>query len=310
MCYIKKTDKKKQHRQKQTKTDKFAGLDDWSVVKLKSKGMRRRKLIILPILHDCNGDLAKQWFVYYSVRNPRTDKMQRFKLYGGINRQHTLESRTKAGLLLCNEISEKLKRGWSPFLDDSEVIYDDQLEYDKISRIYGKKRAANKTIRYYASQYVETLIGNIDKEGTLPTYQSKIRIFCMWIDKHSNAENDVTAIDNNMVVLFFRWLIDDQHRSKKTIGTYRQVLQSLFEWLVKQKVFLNNPVHDLPNTNAINDQSPAPIHGADIQCFKDALQHDKQLWLAVQFQYYCALRPGKELRLLKIKNIEDRKSVV
>lgn len=272
--------------------------------------MKRKKMIILPQLNNCGGDIEKRWFVFYSVRNPANDKMHRFKVYGLLHKFKDPITRTEAGEQLCHEYSEKLRHGWSPFNDCSEVIYDDHLEYDRISRIYGIRRAANKTIRYYASKYLETLIGRIDKEGTMPTYQSKIRIFCMWIDSRSIGENDASTIDNKTIVEFFRWLIGDQKRSRKTVGTYRQVLQSLFEWLVKEKVFISNPVHDLPNTDLINDQSPSPIHGADIEAFKNALQEDPQLWLAVQFQYYCALRPGKELRLLKIKNIDFARGLV
>lgn len=272
--------------------------------------MKRRKMIILPKLNDCNGDLSKNWFVHYSVRNPKSDKMERFKIYSGINKYHTVDARINASLQICQELDRKLKNGWSPFVDDSQVIYEDHLQYDKISRIYGKKRAANKTLRYYASQFIESIIGKIDTEGTLPTYQSKIRIFCMWIDSRSMGANDVSTITNDTIVAFFRWLITDQKRSRKTVSTYRQVLQSLFEWLVKQKVFISNPVHDLPNTDLINDQAPSPIHAADIESFKEAFQKDPQLWLAVQFQYYCALRPGRELRLLKIKNIDFARGLV
>ena len=270
----------------------------------------RKKMIILPKLNDCTGDLKKKWFVYFSVRNPASDKMQRFKIYGKLSAFKDAEKRTRAGELLCNEYVQKLKHGWSPFTDDSKVIYDDHLEYDKITRIYGRQRAANKTIKYYANKFLETLIGHIDKDGTLPTYKSKMRIFCMWVDAQHMGENDATSINNDNVVAFFRWLIDDQKRSRKTVGTYRQILQSFFEWLVKEKVYVSNPVHDLPNTDTLNDQSPAPIHGADVSIFKEALKHDPQLSLAVQFQYYCALRPGKELRLLKIKNIDFARNLV
>lgn len=37
--------------------------------------MKRKKIVILPKLNDAGGDLSKKWFIYYSVRDPRTDKM-------------------------------------------------------------------------------------------------------------------------------------------------------------------------------------------------------------------------------------------
>ncbi len=236
--------------------------------------------------------------------------MERFKVSQGLNRFHTVEDRTSAAEELCKDLEIKLKRGWSPFWDDSHVIYEDHLAYDKISRIYGKKRSANKTMHFFANKYMEWLVGRIDTDGTLPTYQSKIRIFCMWIDAKGMGENDISTITNKIIVEFFKWLIDDQRRSRRTITAYRQVLQAMFEWLVHEKVFISNPVHDLPNTDFINDQSPVPIQATDIGIFKEALSADPQLWLAIQFQYYCALRPGRELRLLKIKNIDFARGLV
>lgn len=47
--------------------------------------MKRKKLVILPKLNDAGGDLSKKWFVYYSVRDPRTDKMERFKDHAGLS---------------------------------------------------------------------------------------------------------------------------------------------------------------------------------------------------------------------------------
>ena len=72
-------------------------------------------MIILPRLHTCNGDLSKQWVIFYSVRNPKTDKMDHFKVSEGLNKHKTIESRTNAGNLICTQYAEKLKHGWSPF---------------------------------------------------------------------------------------------------------------------------------------------------------------------------------------------------
>jgi integrase len=229
--------------------------------------------------------------------------MQLFKIYSPLGKFHDADSRTSAGESLIRDYADKLRHGWSPFTDESRVIYNDSLEYDHISRIYGKQRMDNRSIRFWASKYVDSLNGSLDADGTIPTYKSKLRIFSLWIDKHQEG-NDATAVTNRTVVDFFRWLIDDQNRSAKTIHDYRYILAGLFEWLIAQKIFISNPVHDLPVCTRICDQAPSPIHRFDIETFKEGMKHDPQLWLAAQFQYYCALRPGRELRLLKIKNID------
>ena len=108
--------------------------------------MRRKKIVILPKLNDAGGDLSKKWFVYYSVRDPRTDKMKRFREHSGLSQADESERRECARQKI-QELTEKLKRGWTPFLDDEEAIYEDQLQYKTVAEIYGKQKAANATFR-------------------------------------------------------------------------------------------------------------------------------------------------------------------
>lgn len=42
----------------------------------------------------------------------------------------------------------------------------------------------------------------------------------------------------------------------------------------------------------------------------ELIKEDPQLWLAICFEYYCFLRPGKELRFLKIRDIDFSRGVI
>jgi hypothetical protein len=101
--------------------------------------MKRKKIVILPKLNDAGGDLSKKWFIYYSVRDPRTDKMKRFREHSGLSQADETERRRCAGQQI-RELTEKLKRGWSPFLDDKEAIYEDQLQYKTVAEIMESKK--------------------------------------------------------------------------------------------------------------------------------------------------------------------------
>jgi integrase len=104
--------------------------------------------------------------------------------------------------------------------------------------------------------------------------------------------------------LFFQYLIDERKLSKESIGNYTELLVNLFAYFKKQKLILYNPVFDLPVCNRINDQAPRPIQRDDIEVFKKEIQKDPELWLAVQFEFYCGMRPGHEIREMKIKDID------
>ena len=84
--------------------------------------MRRKKLVVLPVLYDCGGDIEKRWYVYYSVRNPQNDKLVMFKVYDRLKSINNEKARRKFGNDICNEFAQKLKLGWSPFDDDLKVI--------------------------------------------------------------------------------------------------------------------------------------------------------------------------------------------
>ena len=67
--------------------------------------MSRVKIAIPPKVNTCGGGLSQKWFVYYSVRNPRTGKMERFKDYKGLHKYKSFENRIEearkmAGLCL------------------------------------------------------------------------------------------------------------------------------------------------------------------------------------------------------------------
>ena len=72
--------------------------------------MSRKKLVILPKLYDAKGNLLKKWFVFYSVLNPRTGKMERFRVFEGLNEPDETIRRTIATNTI-EKLTTKLKRG-------------------------------------------------------------------------------------------------------------------------------------------------------------------------------------------------------
>lgn len=66
--------------------------------------------------------------------------MKRFREHSGLSQAEETERRRCAGQQI-RELTEKLKRGWSPFLDDKEAIYEDQLQYKTVAEIYGKQKS-------------------------------------------------------------------------------------------------------------------------------------------------------------------------
>jgi integrase len=258
----------------------------------------RQKLIIMPKLNRS----LKQWFVYYSCRNPKTGKMQRFRHYDGFTGITDAEKPTHAQQLI-EMFSSRLRSGWTPFYDDTQAIYNDHIDYKSVADMYGTRRAENKSIRLWISRYLDVLKPGVS-HTTFLTYRSKMRIFVLWLEREKLVENDITTFDNKLISLFFHYLIDDRKLSRISVRKYGELLTTTFEYFKKEKLILLNPVYDLPECIRINDRAPRPIQRADIDTFKKEIQKDPELWLAVMFEFYCALRPGHEIREMKIKDID------
>lgn len=272
--------------------------------------MSKKKLAILPKLNDGGGDLKKKWFVYYSVRNPRTDKMERFKVFEHLGKEHTKKGRYETAGLLVRELSEKLQNGWTPFdSNKSGIIYEDELTYHSAAEIYKQKRTNNSTFHYFANLYITEQKRDHEPES-IRNYKSVLRRFIFWAQKKGIADNDITAYTQQIMADFFIFFIDDLKRAGRTIKRYRNVLHGVFEIARKAKKIKHNPVYDMPGTTRINDHAPRPISEADIRIFLKEIKKQPQLYLAVLLQMYCFIRPGNELRNLKIGDIDLERNTI
>ncbi len=228
--------------------------------------------------------------------------MARFRHYDGFSGLNK-DARTEHGRSLIEVYSAKLKSGWTPFNDDKDAIYDDHLDYKTVAEIYGGRRRANNTIRIWISRFLEEAKEGIRHETYL-TYKSKLRIFALWLEKQGLAGNDLGTYNNKVLIDFFRYLIDDRKLSGVSVKYYRMLLAKLFKYFCKEKLLLVNPVYDIPPCSRVNDSVARPIAREDLEVFKKSLERDPELYLAIKFEYYTGLRPGHEIRELKIKNID------
>lgn len=96
---------------------------------------KMKKMVKLPIIYNAGGDLEKNWFIEFYVRNPRNDKFERLRKKKGINGFHSLEERNQAAEKMKYYWTDKLKAGWTPYSDES-IIYADNLEYQTVITKY------------------------------------------------------------------------------------------------------------------------------------------------------------------------------
>jgi hypothetical protein len=263
--------------------------------------MKREKICILPRLFDYGGDASKQWFVHYSFRNPIDGLMKRFRLYEGFGRCYTKKAKYSHAKEVILQYTTLLQSGWNPFQEEQQsVIYTDSLRYVAASRAYEEKRRSNRTFSYYANQFLPQIESCARK--TYLNYVSKFRSFNNWLDMKGIQGNNITTITQPVVYDFFQWLISDPSMklARITLCKYEHMLSRVFVWMVTNHYIRTSPMHDLPHTRRVNDQAPRPINSADIEPLVAEIKRDRQLYLTIQLEYYCFLRPGQEIRMARI----------
>jgi hypothetical protein len=78
---------------------------------------RRRKDIVWPHLNNAGGDLSKLWYVEYSLRNPVSGKMERFRHHEGFKELKTIKGRMQYAQKLIEDYTQKIKSGEIGFVD-------------------------------------------------------------------------------------------------------------------------------------------------------------------------------------------------
>lgn len=264
---------------------------------------RKKTVIVLPHLVDAGGDMNKNWFVEYSLRDPYTGEMKRFREYSGFSKLDSAEERYRYGERIIRELSDKIASGWSPFARQKGT-YVDNILMDNVARRWGNEREDVINIRKHLSDFLELKKASVSKKS-FQTYQSKMRIFCEWAEHHGVDELHVSRITTGHIQDFLRSIANESGLSRLTMQKYAQILHAFFDYLMKDMGYIGaNPVVGIPKLGKVVDEAPKPISDDDRRLLMAAMRkYDRQLWIVCQLQYYCAIRPG-ECRLLKVGDLD------
>ncbi len=259
--------------------------------------MRPKKDIIWPHLNNADGNINKDWYVEFSLRNPDTGKMERKRIYDGFNDLDTYELRMDHARNLIQDYTERIKNGQISTL--KMIEYEDELMFDTNTFKSRKRLGKENTFVVLASEFFKYKRSEVSKKS-MQSYKSKLRAFENYLEKKNLHEKQINLIDNNIIVNFLKNLADEDDLSRLTIEKYQQMLHSFFVFLVSvKKINMANPVLNVPRIGRVVDESaPALPIETRRSLQKKIEKEDPQLWLACSMQYYCAIRPGTELRLI------------
>src|SRR5690606_2220095 len=165
--------------------------------------------------------LSKEWYVFWSYRNPETNKLERQEpnIKFGINSHHTKRERLKAMKMIKSELEDLLKAGYSPY-----DISGAQPEYTSIDAAFHKALEIKK---------IET------KETTYKDYVSRVNQFKNYLQK--NGVVYIREVTKKIVATYLNTY------QGKTSNNHKAAISSIFTVLSDQDYIKTNFVKEIRN---------------------------------------------------------------
>ena len=244
-------------------------------------------------LIDCEGDLSRRWYIEFYVWNVQNNKMERKRFYDVNNYVTSDERKSYANRKVC-EINELLKEGYHI---DINKIYESESEEIKS---YTVSEAIEYALKIKKSSLRNT---------SYPSYKSTVKKILEWSKNNRIAALDIAYFDKLKAVHFDDYLLVECHYTAKTVNGHISYLKSLFQILLDREVILNNPFKNLSKHKEADSRKNIAYNEVQATKIKKIIvENDTQLWLFIQFIYYCFLRPN-EVRQLKYNylKLDERK---
>lgn len=155
----------------------------------------------------------------------------------------------------------------------------------------------NNQNRILIENYLYTIDGSL-RASTLLHRQIVLLSFCKFL-----GNTDISTINTGHLIDYFKSLASD-NVSKQSIKVYRNIIRLFIRHLKKSGHNINIQFDEIPDYGIIVDKAAAPINKNDLHLLRDTIRNNnKMLWIVCELVYYCAIRPGSEIRQLQIKDI-------
>lgn len=265
--------------------------------------MRTKNLISYPKYNRANGNLQRKWYVEFSYRLPSSDDLHKYRCYAGLC-SGTAEQRDLIAAKLLDYYTEYLKSG--AYLNQKpnlNPLKENETHRPEQQRYVREKRAI--MIDSLVPRYLEYIKPNVRKK-THQDYSTKLKAFMMFANEQLTGLT-VVQIQRKMIIPFFELLASKNKLCRRTIEKYMQTVRQFFAWCedIGVREDMSNPVSRIPKFGNVIDCSTGIFDIDERVRLREAIKpREPYLWLACEMLYYCAIRPGTEMRLMKIGDID------
>jgi integrase len=235
-------------------------------------------------LNDCGGKLSGRWYIEFSAWDVQRSLLVRKRFYEVNNIPSEQERRSYANRIL-QHLNKLLNEGYH--FDTNKVPYHEEKEQ---SQTYTLKEAVS-----FALEIKKPSI----RSASYPSYKSTVELFKKWAAATRIQDMDVVYFDRLRAVYFDDYLLVECGYAAKTVNGHIAYLKSLFQVMVERGIILNNPLRNIRKHKEAQSLKNMAFSKEQMTRIKKIVEmKDPDLWLFIQFIYYCYLRPN-EVRQLK-----------
>jgi integrase len=136
-------------------------------------------------------------------------------------------------------------------------------------------------------------------------YTGQTKVFSWWLTQNKLNLIPLNKLTDQHISDFFSYLATERNLDKPTCQKYFLNIRKVFQYAQKRDEINELPFNQVTYPKKKEDKSSQVIVPEHMKVLLEEIKRkDPQLYLATMFEYYCFLRPGTELRLLRVGDID------
>ncbi|MBO0950704.1 hypothetical protein [Fibrella forsythiae] len=220
----------------------------------------------------------------------------------------TDEARLADGQHLVKELNKRLKDGWHIDDDRPEPVKPSVVTPDVLTK---------KISVYQAYQFYKQVMGRDLRSTTMDLYNDYALVLFKFLLRKEGRDPDADPmpIPNTQLLRFTPPMASELFDTLTQGGRYRN---NLLGWAKSFYKFFDMEHRGLVQKNPFAHLTTVPVDESDDHRPYTADQanqiretilakDDRQLWLFIEFAYFLFVRPGNELRLMRVGDILDKR---
>lgn len=267
--------------------------------------------------------LSKEWYVYYSFRDPITGNLVRqSNIKTGVNSLKSKNERIAKLKTIKDNLLFLLKKGFNPYADNSHLeekvmqklnadinnhTTSSPAEVKKPSKIkilkeqkktiLSENEKSIKEAFAFGLKIKQSVLGDTSYSGL----QGRINRFLTWLEESKSTSEKISTLDKKTFINYLNFVLEKTSASNR--NNTRTDLSSLVQTLVDNEIMSEN---FLKNINVLKS-APERNKTYSVAQEKDILKYlnsnDHVLLLYIQFITYNFLRPV-EVNRLKVADLD------